>query len=135
MGYSRGGLTTKIHCVVDAKGRPIDFKLTGGEVHDVQEAHPLLADKRAKYVIGDKGYDAGKVDKTIEEIGAIAVIPVRSCCHYRREYPQELYKKRNLIERFFNRLKGFRRVGTRYERKGINFLNMVLVGAILVWLS
>jgi putative transposase len=135
LGHSRGGLTTKIHCVVDANGLPIDLKLTGGEVHDVQEAAGLLAGKSAKYVIGDKGYDAGKVDKAIESIGAIAVIPVRKCCHYRRQYPAELYKQRNLIERFFNRLKRFRRIGTRYEKKGVNFLAMVLVGAILTWLS
>jgi transposase len=113
LGYSRGGITTKIHCVADAKGRPIDFKLTGGEVHDVQEAIALLTDKKAKYVIADKGYDAAKVDRVIETIGAIAVIPPRKCCVYRREYPPELYKRRNLIERLFNRLKGFRRIGTR----------------------
>ena len=135
MGYSRGGITTKIHCVVDAKGRPIDFSLTGGEVHDVQEAEALLKNKTAKYVIGDKGYDAGKVDKVIEGIGAIAAIPVRTCCTYRREYPQDLYKRRNLIERFFNRLKGFRRIGTRYEKKAINFISLVFVGSIWLWLS
>jgi len=120
---------------VNGNGLPIDFKLTGGEVHDVQEAIGLLSGKTAKYVIGDKGYDAGKVDKVIESIGAVAVIPVRKCCNYKRKYPEELYKQRNLIERFFNRLKGFRRIGTRYERKRIHFLGMVLVGAILIWLS
>ena len=135
LGYSRGGLTTKIHCMVDANGLPIDFTLTGGEVHDVQEAVGLISGKSAKYVIGDKGYDAGKVDKVIEGIGAIAVIPVRKRCYYRRDYPLELYKKRNLIERFFNRLKRFRRIGTRYEKKGIYFLSMVLLGAIWTWLS
>ena len=134
-GYSRGGLTTKIHCVVDANGKPIDFKLTGGEVHDLKEAESLLAGKQAKYVIGDKGYDAKKIDEIIERIGGIAVIPVRICGHYRREYPQELYKRRNLIERFFGRLKGFRRIGTRYEKKAINFLSMVMIGAIVIWLS
>lgn len=121
--------------MVDANGLPIDFKLTGGEVHDVQEATELLCGKSAKYVIGDKGYDAGKVDKVIESIGAIAVIPVRKCCHYQRKYPQELYKQRNLIERFFNRLKRFRRIGTRYEKRGIYFLGMIFVGAILTWLN
>ena len=113
LGYSRGGLTTKIHCMVDANGLPIDFRLTGGEVHDVQEAVGMISGKRTKYVIGDKGYDAGKVDKAVEDIGAIAVIPVRKCCCYQRHYPVELYKQRNLIERFFNRLKRFRRIGTR----------------------
>ena len=135
LGYSRGGLTTKIHCVVDAKGLPIDFRLTGGEVHDIQEAVGLIFGKNAKYVIGDKGYDAVKMDKAIEEMGAIAVIPARKCCHYRRDYPKQLYKQRNLIERFFNRLKRFRRIGTRYEKRGIYFLSMVLVAAIWTWLS
>lgn len=121
--------------MVDANGLPIDFTLTGGEVHDVQEAVGLISGKSAKYVIGDKGYDAGKVDKVIEGIGAIAVIPVRRCSYYRRDYPLELYKQRNLIERFFNRLKRFRRIGTRYEKKGIYFLSMVLLGAIWTWLS
>ncbi len=114
---------------------PIDFRLTGGEVHDVQEAVGLISGKSAKYVIGDKGYDAGKVDKAIESIGAIAVIPVRKCCYYQRQYPEWLYKRRNLIERVFNRLKRFRRIGTRYEKKGIHFLAMVFVGAIWTWLT
>jgi transposase len=121
--------------VVDANGMAIDFRLTGGEVHDVQEAVELISDKSAKYVIGDKGYDAGKVDRAIGSIGAIAVIAVRKCCFYWREYPAELYKQRNLIERFFNRLKRFRRIGTRYEKKGIYFLSMVFLGAILTWLG
>ena len=128
-------MTTKIHCVVDANGLPIDLKLTGGEVHDVQEAVGLISGKSARYVIADKGYDAGKVDRAIENIGAIAVIPVRKCCYYQRQYPAELYTQRNLIERFFNRLKRFRRIGTRYEKKGVNFLAMVFVGAILTWLG
>ena len=104
-------------------------------MHDVQEAVSLITGKQARYVIGDKGYDAGKVDKVIESIGAIAVIPVRKCCFYRRDYPLELYKRRNLIERFFNLLKRFRRIGTRYEKRGMYFLSMVLVGAILIWLA
>ena len=91
MGCSRGGLTTKIHCVVDKNGLPIDFKLTGGEVHDFQEAVGLITGKKAKYVIGDKGYDGRKMDLAIESIGAIAVIPVKKCCYYKREYPRELY--------------------------------------------
>jgi transposase len=127
-------LSTKIHCVVDKNGFPIDFKLTGGEVHDYKEAVELISGKTAQYVIGDKGYDGHKVDRAIQSIGAIAVIPVRKCSHYIREYPKELYKQRNLIERFFNRLKRFRRIGTRYEKRGIYFMAMVLIGAILTWL-
>ena len=98
----------------------------------MQAVQILLENKKASYVLGDKGYDAKKVDTLIESMGAVAVIPVRSCCHYKRDYPRELYKKRNLIERFFQRLKEFRRLATRYERKAIYFLNMSLVGAIWI---
>jgi transposase len=133
---SRSGIGTKVHCAADAKGRPIDLRITAGNVHDVEEAEALIRGKETKYVLGDKGYDAVRVDKAIESIGAMPVIPVRASSFLRkRECPKEIYKHRSAIERFFSRLKGFRRVGTRYEKKGINFLNMVFVAAILIWLS
>jgi transposase len=137
MGYSRSGISTKIHCAADTKGRPVDFILSGGQVHDSQEAEALIRDKTVKYVIADKGYDAKKIDAAIHGIGAIAAIPVRTCfIHLRkREYPQEIFKKRSTIERLFNRLKGFRRLGTRYDRKAVHFLGMVYLAGILVWLT
>jgi transposase len=135
MGRSRGGISSKIHCITNEKGLPIDFKLTSGEVHDAREARGLLEGKKACYVIADKGYDAKSIINVIKDIGAEPVIPSRSCCIEKRTYNKEIYKKRNLIERFFNRLKCFRRIATRYERKAINFLSMIWLAGSILWLN
>jgi transposase len=135
MGRSRGGISSKIHCVTNEKGLPIDFKLTGGEVHDAREAKGLLEGKKASYVLADKGYDAKSIVDIIKNLGAIPVIPSRTCWIEQREYDKGIYKKRNLIERMFNRLKCFRRIATRYERKAINFISMVWLAGSVLWLN
>ena len=100
IGRSRGGLTSKIHAVVDALGNPIDFLITGGQVADVTQAEALLADKDAKYLIGDKGYDSNELIQRAREKGMESVIPPRSNRKVLREYDKHLYKDRNVIERF-----------------------------------
>ena len=101
IGRSRGGLTSKIHCVVDGLGNPVDFILTGGEVHDSVCANDLLGEKKADFILADKAYDSDKILDKIRAIGAVAVIPPKSNRVVQREYDKDYYKERNLVERFF----------------------------------
>ena len=133
MGRSRGGLSTKIHMVVDARGQPIRFILTRGQVHDATQAIPLLTGIKATHVIGDKGYDSNQILGFIEQQEAVAVIPLRSNRATPREYDQELYKQRNLIERAFNKLKHWRRIATRYDRRSIYFMAGLHVASAITW--
>lgn len=133
LGRSRGGLSTKIHLVTDSTGKPIRFILTGGQAHDATQAIPLLTGIKATHVIGDKGYDSGQILSFIQQQEAIAVIPPRSNRKTLREYDRELYKQRNLIERAFNKLKHWRRIATRYDRKSIHFLASLHLASAIIW--
>ena len=86
-------------------------------------------------VIADKGYDADYVVEDIESRGAQAVIPPRSNRKQLRDYDKYLYKERNLVERFFNKLKHFRRIATRYEKTSRNYLAMVTFAAIIILMA
>lgn len=85
-------------------------------------------------MIADKGYDTEGVLEKVQELGAIAVVPPKSDRKVKREYDKELYKERNLIERTFNKLKRFRRIATRYDRKAIYFESFLHLAASLMWL-
>lgn len=97
-------------------------------------AQTLLGDHSVEVVIGDKGYDSDALVEAIEQRGAEAVIPPRKNRTEQREYDKDRYKDRNLVERFWHKIKQFRRVATRYEKTGRNFLAMVRVAAIMVLL-
>lgn len=86
-------------------------------------------------MIGDKGYDSDEFVDAIKAEGAVAVIPPRENRIQQREYDKEQYKDRNLVERFWSRMKQFRRVATRYEKTACNFLGFVRVAAIMVLLT
>lgn len=85
-------------------------------------------------MIADRGYDSQKILEKVEEIGAKAVIPPRSNRKAQRGCDKELYKKRNLIERTFNRLKRFRRIATRYDGKAVSHKSFVYLAASLMWI-
>ena len=128
MGRSRGGLTTKIHTVADAQGRPVRFILTAGEAADIKSAPDLLAGLAPGGVIADKAYDSNELRKLIAEVGAEAVIPSNRSRKLIIPHDAEAYRLRNRIERFFNKLKHFRRIATRYDKLARNyagFLNLV----------
>ena len=120
--------------VVNGLGMPVEFKLTPGQVADITEAEALLAGYDFDAAMGDKGYDSKKLVEYIKSRGAEAVIPPRSHLKDQREFDHHLYKERNLVERFINRIKQFRRVATRYEKTARNFLAFVQVAAITVLL-
>ena len=132
LGRSRGSLSSKIHCVVDGLGNPVDFILTGGEVHDSICAASLLDGKNAAFVIADKAYDSDQILKKITQMKAIAVIPPRSNRKEQRNYDNHYYKDRNLVERFFCKLKQFRGIATRYCKRGKYFLEAVKLASSII---
>jgi transposase len=135
LGRSRGGLTSKIHLVVDALGLPIDFSVTGGDRHDVTQANELLEGKQSIYVIGDKGYDSNDFREMLIASGRSVVIPSRACRKTAIVHDAALYKERHLVELCFCKLKGFRRIGTRYDKTKAIFSSLVTIACILLWLK
>ena len=85
--------------------------------------------------LADKGYDSSDFVQLIEDSGGSAVIPPRSNARNPREYDKGMYKRRNLVERFFNRMKQFRRFATRYEKTAKSFLSLVHFVAVFVWIA
>lgn len=128
-------MSTKIHTAVDALGNPLRFRLTGGQVADITQAEALIEGFDTQAVIGDKGYDAAALVARIEASGAQAVIPPRKNRLQQRSYDHDLYKDRNLVERFFSRLKQFRRIATRYEKLARNFCSMLNLVCAYIWLA
>jgi len=135
MGRSRGGLTTKIHALVNEIGLPIRFELTPGQDHDAPVCKLLLTGLQpGQSVLADKAYDADWIREMIWEQGAVAVIPSKANRKVAKDFDAELYKQRNRIERFFGRLKAsFRRIATRYEKTSQNFMAMIKLAAVRLW--
>ena len=136
MGRSRGGLTTKIHTVVDADGLPLRFALSPGQAHDSSLAGPLLDDQLPPngFVLADKVYDAEWIRAMIEAQDAVPIIPDRSTAATPHAFSRVLYCMRNRVERSFNKLKRFRRIATRYEKLAANYLAMIKIATIRIWL-
>ena len=109
--------------------------LTPGQAADVKQAETLLNGVPFEVVIADKGYDSQAVVDRIEARGAEAVIPSLANRAQQRAYDRERYKDRNLAERFWNKVKHYRRVATRYEKTARNFLAFVHVASIMVLLQ
>lgn len=118
----------------DASGRAVRFILTAGQANDAPHAESLIEGFTADFVIADRGYDSQRIIEKIEGLGARAVIPSKSNRKVKREYDHELYKKRNLVERAFNKLKRFRRIATRYDRKAVYFKSFLYLAASLMWI-
>lgn len=100
----------------------------------MNRAAELIDGLKAQAVLGDKGYDADTLHEKIVCQGAEIVIPPRSHRKTPRAYDKDIYKERNLIERFFNKLKQFRRVATRYDKLLVNFMGFVKIAALAIWL-
>ena len=105
-----------------------------GQRNDIAFAHELIEGIVANAIIADKGYDADHLCERIAASGGEIVIPPKRNRTVKRPYDAELYKERNIIERFFNKLKQFRRVATRYDKLLANFMGFVKLAAIAIWL-
>ena len=135
LGRSRGGFGTKIHGSFDGLGHPVELLVTAANESDIAQAEALLAGHTPEAVIADKGYDKKALVDEIESRGAEAVIPTQKGRKEQRAVDRHLYKERNLCERFWSKVKQYRRVATRYEKKAVNFLAFVQVAAVMVMLK
>lgn len=135
MGRSRGGLTTKIHALVDALGRPIRLKLTAGQAHDGRSAVDMFGSVGAgQALLADRAYDSDSLHQSLAERGATACIRLMPNRVKSYAFDADLYKARNQVERFFNKLKHFRAIATRYDKRDDNFLASVQLASIRIWL-
>ncbi len=146
LGRSKGDFSTKIHLRCDGNGKPITFLLTVGERHEAVVFEQLMeqgAVKRFKVgrprlrparVVGDKGYSSFNIRHYLQRRGIRFTIPRRSNERRRGKFDKSIYRQRNHVERCFNRLKQFRRIATRYEKKADNYLAMLTLASIILWL-
>lgn len=134
IGRSRGGLSTKIHLVVDALGLPVTFSLTEGQRNDITEAPALLAEVKPRCLLADKGYDSNKLRGLLADLSCEAVIPSNRTRAPLLPYDKEKYKARSEVECTFGLLKQARRQATRYEKTLRNYASVVALGCIWLWL-
>jgi transposase len=137
VGVSRGGRTTKIHCLADGRGRILAVTVTPGNVADITMAVPILeALAPTRRLIADKAYDADRLRTWLEEKGIEAVIPGRAARAVAYPLNRAVYRRRNVIERMFGHLKNWKRIATRYDRLAVNYLAaIVLVATVTQWLG
>ena len=128
-------MTTKIHALVDALGNPVELMLTPGQVHDLACAEPLIENADPEALIGDKAFDAVPFIVVLTERGITPVIPPKANRKTKRACDFALYCERNLIERFFNKLKHFRAIATRYDKLARNFLAGVQLASAIILLN
>ena len=126
-------MSTKISAGVDALGNPVRFILTAGQVHDIVQAEDLISGISFEHLLADKGYDADWLRARIKA-GAAAVIPSTRSRSQAIPYDKHIYQERNLVERFFNKIKHFRRIATRYEKTAISFAAMLFLVGAIIWL-
>ena len=112
---------------MDALGNPVRFILTGGQVNDILQAEDLISGMPFQHLLADKGYDANWLRARVAEMGAEAVIPST------RSRSQAI-RERNLVERFFNKIKHYRRIATRYEKTVVSFAAMLFLVGAMIWL-
>ena len=128
-------MTSKLHVAVDGLGNPIRVRLTAGQVGEMTQAEALIEGLPAEVVIADMAYDGDRFRARLAATDILAVIP----SHPRRSIPhpidKALYKERHLVECFFNKVKHFKRLATRYEKTATAYLSIFAIAAIMVWLK
>jgi len=137
LGRSRGGFTSKIHCLGDARGRPIAFDLTPGEAADCKSYDTLieLPERAPDALVADKAYDSDAIRDDLKQRGIRAVIPPKSNRTKAIRYNKRLYRRRNCIERVLGHLKINRAVATRYDQLADSFLGMLYLATARYWIK
>ena len=135
MGRSRGGFGTKIHAAVTPLGHPVALELTGSQASDSPRLPGLIAGVATAAVLADKGYDSDANRVAIRAVGAEPCIPSRKNRTEPTDYDRHLYRERNVVERFFARVKQYRRAATRYDKRATSFLGFVWVASIAIMLA
>jgi transposase len=128
-------LSTKIATLADALGNPVELMLAPGQDHDLTCAEPLLENLDPGALIGDKAFDADALISSLEQRNITPVIPPRANRKEPRACDYALYRERNLIERFFNKIKHFRAIATRYDKLDRNFLAAVQLVSTIILLN
>lgn len=136
MGRSRGGLTTKIHALVDGRGLPIQLHLSEGQASDCREAEgPLAAVPSGSTFLADKAYDSDAIRSRITAQGGFANIPAKRNRRKGFAFSSFLYRYRNLVERFFGKLKNARGLATRNDKRSDNFLAAIKLFCTRLWIA
>jgi transposase len=135
IGRSRGGLSTKINALVDKDGLPLRIVLSAGQASDKAAVEALIDGlKPARALVADRGYDARAVIDLVEARGGRAHIPTQRDRKVQRSIDPAIYRQRNVVERYFCKLKHFRRIATRFDKLARNFLAAVLLASTRLWL-
>lgn len=119
---------------VDALGRPLKLVLTPGQRGDAPLAPALLSGLSPRRVLADKAYDSNAIRTLVADMGAEAVIPCNPTRKRAISYDVEAYKMRNTVERCFSKLKHFRRIATRFDRRETYFLGFLQIAAAMLWM-
>ena len=146
LGRSRGGFSTKLHLRTEGGGKPLVVVLSPGQHHEsrfvpallergaVKRLGPGRPRLRPRRVAGDKGFSYRRVRAYLRRRGIGALIPTRSDQRRLPHFDPQAYRGRNVVERTINRLKQFRRVATRDEKRAVNYLAVLTIASILLWL-
>ena len=134
IGRSRGGRTTKVHALTDESGRPVALCLTPGQAHDLTGVAELLTRiPTPRRLLADRAYDARRLRDWLAERGCEPVIPPNPTRKHPHAYDKTAYRGRNVVERMFCRLKDFRRIATRYDKRADVFLSAICLAAAVTW--
>ena len=135
MGRSRGGLTTKIHALVDAKGLPVTLKITPGQAHDGKSAADMLETVgEHDILLADAAYDSDELRAWLADRGAVANIKPMPGRKDPPPFSPLLYCDRHRVECFFSKIKHFRAIATRFEKHAENYLALIKLAATRIWL-
>jgi len=156
LGRSRGGFSTKLHLACDGKGRPLSVVVTAGQRNGSTQLERLLDGvrvprpegspgrprKRPEHLIADRGYSFPGCRDLLRRCGIRHTIPERKDQRERRagrpgrrpSFDREVYRRRNVVERCVGRLKQWRSVATRYEKRAVNYRAVVIIASLMMWL-
>jgi transposase len=135
IGRTKGGLNTKICALVEGRGRLMAVVIAPGQAYEVEASAPLLETLRRILLVGDKGFDSDALRRQMRAQGCLASVPPRSGRRAPVWFHRGLYRQRHKTENFFQRIKIYKRVSTRYEKLALTFLNFILVAAVFDWLK
>ena len=127
-------MTTKIHLLCDGLGRPLRLRLTAGQAADIKSAEVLLVGVHGRGLIADKAYDSDALRALLAMGRMEAVIPSKANRNVPIPHNVLAYRGRNRIERCFNKLKHFRRIATRYDRRDVYYRAFLSIACALLWL-
>jgi transposase len=146
LGRSRGGFSTKLHVRAEGRGKPVVLLVTAGQRHEQSAFAPLMEQGAVKRrgrgrprlrphrIVADKGYSSKHIRSYLRQRGIGVVIPRRRDERRRGPFDKVAYRQRNVVERLIARLKQFRRIATRYEKRAANYRGMLTLAAIMLWL-